>query len=379
MDGTPFCIVERPLMIWGEDLAGDNAHFLQRVDANLYYRVAHELVANWAKRDAGTPVESAFAEADDAPQLAVLSVPVPVHSPVLAPTPTRSTVSKCNDLDDAERQERKDVSSLSRLFWYHGMETLVMMLGAYIQAPGVVHGYFLKCRTEDALEVAGCLLREEQPRYARLKGPAFTLMHLLNGIHLCAAWSDRDMINDRFARAMKSMLRDYTDEHHRAEYNSIKHGLRASHGQFGIAIGIQEAPGVPAPPEAMEMIGLSQDASFFDVAKPLRGASKQEAKLHFVTEKSSVAWSLEKVIGDLQLISILLNNVVSALRIHAGTPCSSVSFNKIADGEPFWESYFQLHAGDVPHATMFMELNARQMTLPDAKFIFDSYKKPGAK
>jgi hypothetical protein len=351
MDGIPFCIVERPCMIWGTDLAGENAHFLERVDANLYYRIAHDLIGTWADGD-----ESA--------------------SPKY---PSAGLEGEPDGLPDTSGQERKDVSSLSRLLWYHGMETLVMVLGAYMQAPGVVHGYFLKCRTEDALDIAGYLLREEQPRYARLEGPAFTLVHLLNGIHLCAGWTDRGVIIDRFARALKSMLRDYTDEQHRAEYNSIKHGLRASHGVFALAFGLQEAPGVMAPPETMETIGYSQDASFFDVAKPLKGISKREAKIHFMTEKVSVAWSLEKVIGDLQLISVLLNNVVSALRIRAGAPHSSVPFSKVADDETFWETYFQLHASDVPHATMLMELDARQMKLPGDKYIFDSYKKPGAK
>lgn len=80
-------------------------------------------------------------------------------------------------------------------------------------------------------------------------------MNLLNGIHLYAGWDARDAIVERFARAFGSMLHAYASEQHRWEYNSIKHGLRASHGRFGLAVGVEELPGVPAPIEAMQMVG----------------------------------------------------------------------------------------------------------------------------
>ncbi len=79
--------------------------------------------------------------------------------------------------------------------------------------------------------------------------------------------------------------------------------LRAHHGRFALAVGIQEAPGIPAPPEAMKFIGGSRDASFFDVVKPLRHATRQASKINFKIEKVSVAWSLEKTLAELQPIS----------------------------------------------------------------------------
>jgi len=335
MNSIPFCVLERPFMLWGDDLAIDNVHFLERIDAALYYRTAHNLLSG-----SGTPA------GDD------------------------------QGTDDQEREDedRKDVSSLSRLLWHHGIETLVMMLGAYMQAPTVAHAYFLKCKTEDAVSLARLLLDERRPRYSKLSGTPFTLVNLLNGIHLCAGWADRDVIVERFARALRGMLRAYADEEHRWEYNSIKHGLRASHGRFGLAIGIQEAPGIMAPPEAMEMVGFSRDASFFDVAKPLRNATKQASKVHFLTDKVSVAWSLEKVICELQLLSLLLHNTISALRIAGGAAASTLTFNKVADDEEFWKVYFGLHAGNVPTATMTIDIDARGMRLPTEKQILDSYK-----
>jgi hypothetical protein len=337
MTSIPFCVIEKPYMIWAADVRADNEHFLTRLDADLYYRMAHNII--------GAPQSDE--EAEDA--------------------------ATDKDGDD---QDRKDVSTLSRLLWHHGMETLVMLLGAYIQAPSAVHAYFLKSKTEDAVQMAGLLSREECPKYHHLEGAPFSLVSLLNGIHRCARWQQHDIIVERFARTLRNMLSDYVDEKHRAEYNSIKHGLRASHGRFALAVGIQDAPGIPAPPEAMQMVGFSRDASFFEIVKPLSNTTKQQSKINFMTEQVSVSWSLEKVLMELQLLSLLLHNTVSALRIVGGAPTGSVTFNKVADDEEFWEVYFQIGSGGVPTASFAPVIDARHISLATDKRVFDSYKRP---
>lgn len=331
MSHYPFCVIERPYMLWGDDIARDNVDFLEHVDAEFYWRAAHQLI--------GQPSKNGAAEGDD-------------------------------------DQERKDISSLARLLWHHGAETLVMMLGAYMQAAGGVHGYFLKSRTEDAINIALTLRREQRPKYHRLTGEQFSLINLLNGIHLCASWPDRDDRVRRFATALGNILRDFTDEKHRWEYNSIKHGLRAFHGRFAIAFGIQEAPGIPAPPEAMELVGSSRDASFFNVALPLRNATRQASKINFKIENVSVAWSLEKVLAELQLLSILIHNCVSALRIAAGAEAGSLVFHDVAndEAEAFWATYFGLHAGNVPTASFGVDIDAREVTMATERAVYASYK-----
>lgn len=336
MSSIPFCVIEKPYMIWAADVRADNEHFLNSLDADLYYRMAHNIIG--------------------------------------APQPDEEAEDAATD-EDGDDQDRKDVSTLSRLLWHHGMETLVMLLGAYIQAPSAVHAYFLKSKTEDAVQMAGFLAREECPKYHRLEGAPFSLVSLLNGIHRCAGWQQHDTIVERFARALRYMLSDYVDEKHRAEYNSIKHGLRASHGRFALAVGIQEAPGIPAPPEAMQMVGFSRDASFFEIVKPLGNATKQQSKINFMTEQVSVAWSLEKVLMELQLLSLLLHNIVSALRITAGAPTGSVTFNKVAEDEEFWEMYFQIGSSGVPTASFAPVIDARHISLATDKQVFGSYKR----
>ncbi len=334
MSSVPFCVLEKPHMVWGHDIRRDNLHFLENVDAELYYRAAHNIIGD--------------GRAD----------------------PDENEPSRHED----DEQDRKDVSTLSRLLWHHGMETLVMMLGAMMQAPSAAHAYFLKCKTEDAAAIADCLLREERPRYHRLNDVPFSLTNLFMGIHLCTGWEDRESFVEKSSRAFKDMLRNYATDEQRWEYNSIKHGLRASHGRFGIAVGIQEAPGVPARPEAMEMVGFSRDASFFDVARPLKNATKSISKVHFSIEKVSVSWSLEIVLGELQLLSVLLRNTIAAMRIAAGEKPSTVAFSRLVEADAFWDTYFSLYAGNIPHASMTDETDVREIKLPSDKDIFASYR-----
>lgn len=341
MNSIPFCIIDKPYTVWSHDSKGDNLHFLERVDADLYYRTAHNILGG----DFGKAAEAADESGDE----------------------------------ESASQARKDVSSLSRLLWHHGMETLVMMLGAYVQAPWAVHAYFLKCKTDEAEKIAQFLIEEKLPTYHRLQGNNFNLKALLDAIHRYTVWEGKEISIERMERALRDMLHDYAHKAHRAEYNSIKHGFRASHGAFAMSVGLEEVPGVAAPAEAMEMVGYSRDASFFDVARPLTNASKEASKIHFQTEKVTVSWSLEKVLSELQLMSVLLNNVVGTLRIVSGTPPTSVSFTRIPPEDAFWDHYFELYAGNIPNASFHLQIDAASISLPDKEAVFDSYRKASPK
>jgi hypothetical protein len=316
-------------VVWSDDVERDLDEFLTSVDADFYDRTARALIE----------------------------------------------ASSDGLSDEAEDLWRKDASSQSRLLWHHGIETLVMMLGAYVQAPGAVHAYFLKCRTEDALELARALLQGKRPAQNRITDAPFTLVNLLKGIHLSAVWRDVDDTLEKFARALGDILRSFAREEHRWEYNSIKHGLRAHHGKFGLAIGIQDAPGVPASADAMEMVGYSRDASFFNIAKPLRNATNQASRVNFALDKVSVAWSLEKVLCDLQLLSLLIGNTVSALRIVAGASPGTVVFKRPADADDWWDRYMNMHAGPVPTARFGPDLDVKGYKLPTGDDVMDSYRK----
>jgi hypothetical protein len=331
----PFCVLERPFVVWSDDVGRDCEQFLTQVDVSFYSRAAEMLI--------GTLPDEAL-----------------------------EPETKATDPGLEFDQHRKDIASFSRLLWHHGIETLVTMLGAFIQAPSAVHAYFLKCRTEDTVGIARALLEERRLRHNRINDVPFTLENILGGLHRCAPWTDREDTIDHFAAALRQMLAAYVGEEHRWEYNSIKHGLRAKHGRFALAVGLEESYGVEPPPEAMKTVGYSRDASFFNVAKPLRNAGQKASKVNFKIETVTLSWSLEKVLCELQLLSLLLGNTVSALRIAAGAAPGTVRLTRPAD-PAWWGDYFELHAGSVPTASFGIDIDAQGIRLPAGKDVLESY------
>lgn len=333
MASTPFCVLEKPYAVWDVDTAGKNRKFLAEFDANFYYRVAHLII--------NSPSANGFSD----------------------------------DPTDQSHQDRKDASALSRMLWHHGLETLIMLLGAYIQAPNAVHAYFLKCTNENCVGLAHILLGHNFPKYHRLQGSEFSLKSLLSGIHRYAGLANHDVVVDRFQDALRQMLRDYAHEKNRWEYNSIKHGLRASHGSFGLAFGLENEPGVMAPADAMQMIASSQDATFFSKVRRLEDVTNQQARLNFGIEQIGVTWSLDKVLMDLQLLSLLLHNTVSSLRISAGDEAKDVTFNSIAQGEEaeFWQRYDAAPTCDVPSISFSIGQEGPSPKMMTDEDVFRSY------
>lgn len=217
------------------------------------------------------------------------------------------------------------------------------------------------------------------PPYNKINDVPFSLSNLLMGLHVRAGWTDCEATVGKFEQALVGILSDFAGDEHRWEYNSIKHGLRASHGRFALLAGIEETYGVSPPPEAMQTVGYSRDASFFEVAKPLENATKQASKINFHMAKVTVAWSLEKVIFELQILSILLHNTVSALKIAHGDASGSVTFNRPANCDVWWAQYFSFRRGAVPTASFSAILDAKGLKLPDAKDVFASYRRTKSK
>lgn len=334
---TPFCVLKRPFVVWSDDVDRDCLEFLGRIDVEFYDRAARDIVNNL--RDENPH------EIDE----------------------------KSSQNQRGNNRHQDDVSSIVRLLWHHGIETLVMLIGAYIQAPAAVHAYFIKCRTEDTLEIAKSLLYGRRPEYNRTNDADFNLENLLRGLHLSAPWSDKEVTIKRFTQALYAMLASFTSEEHRLEYNSIKHGLRASHGQFAIMARVEKVPGVEAEPGAMQLVGGSREASSFGVAVPLPDASKELARVNFRIDRVTVAWSMDKVLYDLQILSILINNAVSALQISMNLAAERVKFVRPSNGEEWWIQYEEISCGSVQKLSLGIHLDTSTASLPNGRDVLASY------
>lgn len=291
---TTFKVIDRPYVIWSSNPHQENIEFLDSIDHDFYHRT----------------VQTQFC--DDHGNLRV----------------------------GAEKSDaRKDIATLARLIWNHGLETLVTLLGAYVQAPHAVHGFSLKCENKDCRKIANYLLSGHIPQNNCLTKSKFNFDDFVCGIHLNAVGINDEATMSNFSRALSEMLVAYDRDDHRAEYNSIKHGLRAHHGRFAMAIGLQKEGGVPAPDENMRMMADTPDGSHFLTIKNFKNIPNKTAREQFSVQGSSVGWSLERTLQDIQLFSIFIGNIVAALKVAVGATPTVQFFRPVVE-PAWWDAYF---------------------------------------
>jgi hypothetical protein len=140
-------------------------------------------------------------------------------------------------------------------------------------------------------------------------------------------------IRNNFARLWRRFASEFSNENHTYEYNSIKHGLRAKMSGFSLAIGAEETPGVPAPPERMHLMGSSVFGSSFFVLERLHD------RHNFTIKHQSLNWDPQNYIYALHLISMSINNVIGFLKILHGTPASEIQFLWAGNDEIYEEPW----------------------------------------
>lgn len=181
----------------------------------------------------------------------------------------------------AQQLEADDALASSvalRVLYHQGLETLMSLLGAAAQAPTVVPAWIAKCRTDDLQDVVGGL-RRGSSLLTQAGTQQISFDDLSHHLHRFA-WADEkghDSTAARFGRFWRRLSHEFLDETARAEYNALKHGTRVLPGGFTMAIGVEDVPGVAAPPERMRSIGGSKFGSTFFAAKesgPRRGTSE---------------------------------------------------------------------------------------------------------
>lgn len=258
-----------------------------------------------------------------------------------------------DDLDDSKH--KKHAAVLMRQGLYHGLETLFSMLGALIQSPDCVYGWVLRCNPGDVRKVVERVSQEDTtlPRKLVLKEVSWEELSNFIFAHSNPDQGEVKRNADNFCRLWQRLAAHYLNEDNLAEYNGIKHGFRVKPGGFGLRIGIQSALGVPAQPEDMQTIGHSEfGSSFLSLEKV---PTDEKSNRSYRSRKRSLNWSAEQVALLLQLVSMSLSNVVSALKIVNGVSPSDVEFVRPVEKDAF-ERPWQLTPG-VTSFTMDYELD----------------------
>lgn len=247
-----------------------------------------------------------------------------------------------NDLEDTEHQ--KHAALLMRQGLYHGLETLFSMLGALIQAPDCVYGWVLKCNPGDVRKIVERINREDDLLPRQLVLGRLSWKELCDHIFLCSNPdpSEAQKNADNFSGLWQKFADHYLKEENVQEYNGIKHGFRIRPGGFGLRYGRQPEAGVPALLEEMKTLGYSKfGSSFFTLEKV---PTDEKANRSYRLRKKSLNWSAEQAALLLQLISMSLSNIISALKIENGIDASKVQFIRPLELDAF-ERPWQISSG----------------------------------
>lgn len=135
-----------------------------------------------------------------------------------------------------------------------------------------------------------------------------------------------------FATLWSRLAHEYTDQNHVDEYNSIKHGFRIRSGGFGLAVGLEHEYGVSPPPEEMKLIGNSAfGTTFFKV----ESIGEVKGNRSLISRKISLNWKIEKAMLLLQLVSMSITNITSALKITNGAQPGRCKFLRPEEDSDF--------------------------------------------
>jgi len=200
-----------------------------------------------------------------------------------------------------------------RLTYSHALETLFALIGASLQAPYCPAGWLLRYRNRDLHRLVekgsnGTPL----PNKLDLNAAGWSeVAHVL-----LPSTSEDDAGNElREASAIlwHSLARNLLDGVFTAEYNSLKHGFRVRSGDFHLAIGREDVPGVPPPPERMQVVASNRYGSMF-----LRGVSLKDRQWGF--EQQRINWDPALFVRQIPLVADSIHNVLSFLKFFNGIP-----------------------------------------------------------
>lgn len=241
-----------------------------------------------------------------------------------------------------ESEDRSRAALALRAAYHHALETLMTLVGATLQAPLCYPGWIQKAWPSTVRRVVQALSHQgpSVPNGLGLQAPSWDTFS--EAVHRCAKWEGGySDTAERFAAAWHGLTHEWLDERNIDEYNGIKHGLRVKQGGFSFAVGLQDDPGTPAPPERMRLMGSEFGSQFF-VAQAVAGAPPAKRDPHFRLRRMSLNWSPHAMVRAMQLVSLSIGNLRSFALIANGAPPSTVRFTRPEDAGFFDELWADL-------------------------------------
>ena len=242
-----------------------------------------------------------------------------------------------------ESDDEKRAAVALRVAYHHAMETLFLMLGAFLQAPAAPHAWLAKCSNAQLRNVVRRISAGDDTLAKGLSVRSVNWTELASAsLHWYKPGTNRQAESIKlFSELWRSLAAEFLEPNRVDEYNSLKHGLRVSGGGFGLSFGVEHEYGVPPPENEMRAIEKSEFGTTFLRFVPASGRSSDRS---LVAEQVSINWKIEKVAPLLQLTSISIANVIGALRVLNGYPPDRIKFLRPEKDEAFTEAWKQVPA-----------------------------------
>jgi hypothetical protein len=238
---------------------------------------------------------------------------------------------------DGEQQQYAALAI--RTMYAQALETLFAFLGAALQAPLCVPAWLAKYQNA-ALDSLIGKIGHWKPVYSSLGYRALLWEEVSALIHTNLIFEDKakeQTIKREFAGLWARLAGDFLSDKAGREYNSIKHGFRVRPGGFSLALGIEEQPGIPAPPKKMRLIGKSNFGSNFLIPETI--GTKTTDKHHFRLKRYSLNWNPQDMLYGLRLIAMSLSNIIAYLKVTNGVDLEAVQFQWPIDAAIYQEPW----------------------------------------
>jgi hypothetical protein len=276
--------------------------------------------------------------------------------------------------ESIEGKDRDRAALALRAAYHHAIETLMVLIGATVQAPHCYPGWILKAPTGAVRAVVRSLSQLAPPIPSVLDLPVLTWESLAGEVFRFAGWGAGNADTaERFAQAWHMLAHEWLDQTNIDEYNGIKHGLRAKQGGFTLAVGRQDDPGTPAPPERMRSVGGSEFGSRFFLAEGIAGAPPLKADPHFRLRRMSLNWNPVFLVRAMQLVSMSISNLKSFALIVNREPPSTVQFIRPAESSFYDDLWIRPGVTSLSMDSIVSEPDIRRSTRDELKKFLEEY------
>lgn len=230
--------------------------------------------------------------------------------------------------------DEKRAAIALRAAFHHALETLFSLLGAYVQAPDCAYAWVAKCSNNQLRKFVADVNGGRNGLFTKLNIENVTWSEISKSVF--SGYLPNTEKNERtvnlFAELWCKLASEFLNDAHIDEYNSIKHGFRVRSGGFSLAIGLEHEYGVSPPQDEMKILGHSNHGTTIIKLEPINSSQGERS---YLSKRNSLNWDFEKTVLLLQLASMSINNITSALKISNKIEASSCEFTRPLEDEDF--------------------------------------------